>query len=377
MRVLQYGMSDNRGGIEVVTMNVYRNIIKNDIKFDFLICGEKIAFENEIKDLGGKIFKITRRRKNPIKHYLDYIRLFMNIRGKYDAIHCSCCTLYSITPIILAKLFGIKCIILHSRNSNYNSNKWRLKIAHRLNCLLADKLATEFLACSELAAKFMFSKKRYDSGRYNIFRNPVLLEGFYFNENIRNKMRKQLKVSSSFLLGHVGAFLPVKNHSFILKVFKELSDIGIDCRLILIGDGAKEFKDSIEKQARELAIEGKMIFTGSVSNVNEYMQAMDGFILPSFYEGLPNTLIEAQAAGLKSFVSDCITNEAAVVPGMVERLSINESAYRWAEKIYEYALNSAKDTERKIEKNLFNEFSMESCMYEYKKLYQCNEDSNE
>lgn len=377
MRVLQYGMSDNRGGIEVVTMNVYRNIIKNDIEFDFLICGESIAFENEIEGLGGKIYKITRRNKNPIKHYLDYIRFFMNNRGKYDAIHCSCCTLYSITPIVLAKLFGIPQIILHSRSSNYNTKKWRLKLSHRINCILADKLATKFLACSELAAKFMFSKKRYDSGKYQIFRNPVLLEGFYFNENIRNKMRKQLKVPSSFLLGHVGAFLPVKNHSFILKVFKELSDIGIDCRLILIGDGAKEYKDNIKKQIRELAIEEKIIFTGSVSNVNEYMQAMDAFILPSFYEGLPNTVIEAQAAGLKSFISNCITNEASVVPGLVESLSLNDSAYCWAEKIHEYAHKKVTEPERKIEKNVLKEFSMEKCIYEYKKLYNCIADVKE
>ncbi len=373
MKVLQYGMSNNEGGIEVVTMNVYRNIVK-DIEFDFLICGEDIAFEDEIEALGGKVFKITRRKKNPMKHYLDYIKFFKDSRGKYDAIHCSCCTLYSITPIILAKLFRIPQIILHSRSSNYNTNKWRLKFAHRKNLLIADKLATDFLACSRLAAKFMFSPKRYYSGEYNLFRNPVALDKFYFNKSIRNKIRDELAQSNTFVLGHVGAFLPVKNHSFILAVFKELSDMGIDCRLILIGDGDVEYKESIKKQAAKMAIDGKIIFTGIVNNVNEYMQAMDIFIFPSLYEGFGNVLIEAQAAGLKCFVSDCITTEVDVIPGAVERFSLDNGAHSWAEKIFRYALNQERGTERQVDKKIFSEFSMEKCVCEYKKIYHCVDD---
>lgn len=369
MKVLHYGMSHNKGGIEVVTMNVYRNIVKENVEFDFLVCGERIAFEEEIEELGGKVIKITRRRENPIKHYLDYIKFFKDARGKYDAIHCSYCTLYSITPIIFAKLFRIPKIILHSRSSDFNTNRWRFKFAHRKNLLIADKIATDFLACSHLAAKFMFTPNRYNLDAYKIFRNPVILDNFTFNETCRNRIRDNLSISNSFLLGHVGAFLPVKNHNFIIAVFKELINMGLDCRLILIGDGAKEYKDSIKKQAIELEIDDKIIFTGIINNVNEYMQAMDAFIFPSLYEGFGNVLIEAQAAGLKCFISDCITTETHVVPGLIERLSLNDSAYTWAEKIYTYALNPVSLTERKVDKTILLDFSIEKAVYEYKKLY--------
>lgn len=377
MKVLQYGMSHNKGGIEVVTMNVYRNIVKENVEFDFLISGDNIAFEEEIEELGGKVFKIARRRENPIKHYLDYVRFFKGARGKYDAIHCSCCTLYSITPIILAKLFGIPKIILHSRSSNFNTNSWRLKFAHRKNLLIADKIATDFLACSHVAAKFMFSPNRYSSGTYHILRNPVILDNFIFNESYRNKIRDKLGISNSFLLGHVGAFLPVKNHNFIIAVLKELSNMGLDCRLILIGGGAKEYKDNIKNQATELEIDDKIIFTGIINNVNEYMQAMDAFIFPSLYEGFGNVLIEAQAAGLKCFISDCITTETHVVPGLIERLSLNDSAYTWAEKIYKYALNPVSGTERQVDKKILSEFSIEKSVYEYKKLYHYQDNSRD
>ena len=375
MKVLHYGMSNNKGGIEVVTMNVYRNIVKENVEFDFLVCGEKIAFEEEIKELGGKVFKITRRRENPIKHYLGYIRFFKDARGKYDAIHCSYCTLYSITPIIFAKLFGIPKIILHSRSSNFNTNRWRFKFAHRKNLLIADKIATDFLACSHLAAKFMFTPNRYNLSAYKIFRNPVILDNFIFNERCRNRIRDNLSISNSFLLGHVGAFLPVKNHSFIIAVFKELSNMGLDCKLILIGDGTKNFKHSIIKQAVTLGIHDKIIFTGVINNVNEYMQAMDALIFPSLYEGFGNVLIEAQAAGLKCFVSDCITTETDIVPGLIERISLDNSAFTWAEKIYKYALNPISKDERQIDKTILSDFSHEKCISKYKELYHCEDDS--
>lgn len=363
-RVLYYGLSNNKGGIEVVALNIFNNINRKNIMFDFLICGENIAFEKEIQELGGTIYKITKRRENPFKHYVEYVDFFRRNKNKYDAVHFSYCTLYNIFPMILSKLFRIRKIILHARSNSYNTNKKRLKLAHIKNRYIANAISTDFLACSELAAKFMFTSNRLISKDYLIFRNPINLDKFSYNPEIRNNKRRELNIEKTFVLGHVGAFLPVKNHKTIIAVFNEVIKKNKDSKLILIGGGIEEIR--IKKQAEELGINEHIIYTGVVDNTYEYMQAMDAFIFPSLYEGFGNVLIEAQATGLPCFVSDTITKETGVTE-LIEYLSLNDSPEIWASKILNgYNENQRVDRSKEIS-NLG--FSINKCVEAYENLY--------
>lgn len=363
-RVLHYGLSGNKGGIEVVAINVFRSINREKVLFDFLISGETIAFEEEITKLGGTVYKLPKRRKNPLRYYVEYVRFFAKNAKKFDAIHCSYCSLYSILPIILAKVFGVPQIILHAHSNSFNTKRFRLRLAHYINRFLADIIATDFIACSDSAGKFMFTRKRFESQGYVVFRNPVMVRKFDFNEEVRNIVRKDLQLQNAFVLGHVGAFLPVKNHMFIIDVFCKLLKLNSNSRLLLVGDG-REF-NSIKKKCELLGIEDKVIFTGMVDNTYDYMQAMDAFIFPSLYEGFGNVVIEAQAAGLSCFVSESVPNEVKLTD-LVSFVSLDKSPSLWAEQI----LDKTRRTQRRgmaaeIEKH---GFSTETCIREYEKLY--------
>jgi len=361
-RILQYGFSSNPGGIETIGLNVFRNIDRNKFTFDFLIAEDNIAYENELMNLGGNVIKITNREKNIFQNIKELFYFFKNNAKYYDAIHCSYCRLYSILPIIFAKFFGIKKIILHARCNNFNTDKFRLKFFHNVNRYVANFIVSDFMAVSDSAAKFMFTNKKYKKRNFKLLKNPIELEKFKYNEVMREKVREKLNINDSFVLGHIGAFLPVKNHEFILKVFKKISDITPDSKLILIGGGILESK--IHSQAQKLGIENKIIFTGKVNNPQDYLQAMDAFIFPSLYESFGNVLIEAQISGLPCFASNTIPKEVKVTDN-VHFISLEEESY-WAELILQKRQKARKGYYDEIKKQ---GFSITDTVRNYEKLY--------
>ena len=195
--------------------------------------------------------------------------------------------------------------------------------------------ATDFFACGEVAGKWAFPGKKFV-----VMKNAIDTAKYMPNVSIRSKVRKEFNLENEFLVGHVGRFAPPKNHTFLLKIFSEFKRIEPSAKLMLVGGGDRE--PDIIQEAERLGIISDVIFTGVRADVNELMQAMDVFVLPSLYEGLPVTMVEAQAAGLPCVISDKVPTECAIVDGLVKSVALSDDLSIWVD-----ALQKAKNIERK------------------------------
>ena len=204
------------------------------------------------------------------------------------------------------------------------------------------------MCCSELAGRWLFGDKLYDEGKIYLLNNAIDLHKFEYNEKIREEVRKELNIDEeTFVMGHIGRFVTVKNHEFLLDVFHEIYKENKNSILVLAGQGP--LKEKIEQKAKEMNLDKAVQFLGQRSDANRLYQAMDVFVLPSLYEGLPVVGVEAQAAGLLYVLSDDMTKETKVLE-TTTFLSLNEGAKKWADTID----NATKQFERK---NMLNEMA--------------------
>ena len=351
-KILVFGITDLPGGVESVIMNYYRNIDRNKYQFDFLCNTEKVAYEDEIKLLGGTIYRITARSKDIKKYQKDMKEFFEKHSKEYSTIWVNICSLANIDYLKYAKKYGIKNRIIHCHNSQ-NMDSFLRGLLHRWNKLFITKYATDFWSCSDDASKWFFSKKIMQSDRYVLLKNAIDLEKFRFDEKVRKEYRQKLDLEECFVIGHIGRFHFQKNHEFLIKVFYELQKKNEKSKLILIGIG--EDLDKIKEKVKELKLEGKVLFLGSRNDVNSLFNAMDLFLFPSLFEGLPVALLEAQANGLPIVTSEeGVPKEAKIVENF-EYISLKESPNYWAEKILEIDLkNNSEENIKKLKKAGFD-----------------------
>lgn len=329
IKVLQIGMTDNLGGIESYLINYYRNIDKNKINFDFInIYPNPLCFQNEIENGKSKIYKITSYYRNPFKFIAELKKII--IENDYQIIHCNMNSAVMIFPLIAAKIAKAKIIIAHAHNSS--SDKGMLKkILHFVNKRFIPLFANVFFACSNKAGKWFFNKKILNSNNYFIINNAIEVEKFKFNNEVRKKLRKKLNIpAGAFVVGHVGRFVPQKNHIFLIDIFKKIYTENNNSYLILIGDGYLEEK--IKNKIKEFDLLDNVLFFKKRNDINNFYQVMDAFILPSLYEGLPLVGIEAQVSGLNCFFSDRVTDEINIT-NSVNFISLNDSSSLWSSKI--------------------------------------------
>ena len=329
IRVLHILHSMNRGGAENAIMNYYRYIDKELVQFDFLLTASgKCHFEDEIQSLGGRVFRIPLLRLlNPIP-YVKALSGFFREHPEYRIVH-SHTSSKSFVPLLMAKRAGIKVRISHSHNSKTESGiRGRIRNALKLPLLW---VATDYCACGEEAAKWLYGNKVFASGKVHIVPNVIDARTFSFSQASREKMRSSLGISdSTFVIGNVARFFHQKNHDFIISVFDFLHKKSVDSKLLLVGDG--ELRKEIENKVSDLGIQDSVIFAGSVPNVADYEQAMDVFLLPSFNEGIPLSLIEAQIAGLRCYASEGVPGESDKT-GLVSFLPLEKGAGYWACRI--------------------------------------------
>ena len=318
----------NYGGIQAFIMNVYRKINLNEVRFDFLLNNDypKNYYE-EIKKLGGHIFFVTPRNKGILKN-INGLNAFFK-KNKYDVVHFHESSLSYITPLIVAKKYGVKTRIIHSHSTHIDGGFFH-KALHFINKKRIHKFATHYFACGEMAASWMFSKtKCYD--KVKLIRNGIILKNYEFKDEIRNKIRRDYNLlSDSLVIGHIGRFETVKNHSFLLDVFSKIIQKKPNSILMLVGDGSliTEIKD----KAKVLKIDDKIKFLGVINNVNEILQAIDVFVLPSLFEGFPISLIEAEAVGIPAVVSDSVSKEVGINLN-VHFLPLDKTLDEWSEII--------------------------------------------
>ncbi|MGF7012572.1 glycosyltransferase involved in cell wall biosynthesis [Lachnospiraceae bacterium PF1-22] len=324
MKILQIGLSYNPGGIESCIMDYYRELSKRNIRFDFICMYESLAYEDEIEVLGGKIFYITNVKKSMCKYAKELKAIIQE--EQYDAVHVNMLSAANILPLIVANQAGVKKIIAHSHNSA--TPGLHRKILHKINKPLIDKYATNLVACSEMAAKWLFIRRELK--KVIIIRNAVDLDEFLFNKEKRIAKRIELGIQDYFTLVHIGRFEEQKNHMFLVEVFKEVVEAASNTRLLLIGEGGN--KREIEKRVNHLGVADKVWFMGVRHDISEILMAADVFVFPSLFEGLPVVAIEAQASGVYAFLADTITDEVALTD-KVRFLSLESGAKEWGKQI--------------------------------------------
>lgn len=328
VRILQVFHSMDCGGAENMIMNLYRQLDREKMQFDFLVHSDHTAyFDEEIRSLGGRIFVVPYFNGRNVAGYRKALRDFFSAHPEYKVVHGhvgSCAHIY----LKVAKEYGCYTI-LHSHNTR---KKLSVKqILFRIFTIRARKTADYFMSCGEAAGDYLFGKNiTADKNRYTILKNAIDTEKFLYQESLRRKKREELGVKDAFLIGHVGRFDYQKNHEFLIDIFQKIQEKNPDSRLICIGDGS--LRSEIEEKAQKLGLSKNIIFAGLRRDVAELMMAMDVLLFPSHNEGLPVTVIEAQAAGLAVIMSDAITGEVKITD-LVETVSLQEPAKYWADKV--------------------------------------------
>lgn len=316
------------GGVEAVIFNYSKHM--DNQKFEFHIITQNINDENCIKDfekMGFIIHIVTHKRESISRNIFEIFMILKQI--KFDIVH-SHMTLTNFYVLFIAKMLNVRVRLSHSHNYFCTNNIIKKMVYYFLG-KINQVVATDYLACGVDAAGFLFGKKNVESGKVFILNNAIEIEKYSFNKSLRDKIRKQYALEDTFCIGHVGRFMSQKNHEFLIDTFNEIHKKIPQSRLLLIGDG--DIIEKIRIKVKKLQIEKYVLFTGNIKNVNEMYQAMDVFVLPSLYEGLPVVLIEAQAAGLPCIVSDNVDRRSALTEQM-EFIPLNDNK-KWMESIIE------------------------------------------
>ena len=318
----------NRGGLETMLMNYYRKIDRKQIQFDFMVHREeKGIYEEEIEELGGRIYRMPPIRPGNYRSYFRKLDEFFQKNREYRIVHAH---INENSSFVLraAKKADIPIRIAHSHLSDLGID---YKLPFRLYAkTYLEKNTNHFFACSKNAGEWLYGKSIKNSNNFTVMKNAVNAEDFAFNADIRNQMIKDLGIENKLVIGHIGRFDKQKNHDFLIDIFKSVNDLQPNTILLLIGTG--HLKEAIEQKVKSLGLDSSVKFLGVRQDISHLMQVMDLFLFPSLYEGLPVVLIEAQAAGLKCMVSDTITKETDIT-GRIEFLSLKNSPSQWAEKI--------------------------------------------
>lgn len=324
IRVLHVVTYMGRGGLETMIMNYYRNIDRSQIQFDFLTHRDfKADYDDEIESMGGIIYNLP--PLNPFSaSYRKALSKFFDKHTEYKIIHVhqDC-----MSSVILKEAYkqGVPVRVAHSHNCSQDKNaKYLIKLFYKK---FISKYSTHLFACSKEAGDWMFGQTKF-----KVINNAIDASKYTYNENMRKKMRQKFELSvEELLIGHVGRFNLPKNHSYLLDVF-QLVQSSVKAKLFLVGDGY--LRNEIEKKIQMLGLEDKVILAGVCDNVNEILQAIDVFLFPSLYEGLPVSIVEAQASGLPCLISDKVPIECKKTD-LVYQMNLTDSAEKWADKVIE------------------------------------------
>lgn len=347
IRILHCVTIMNRNGLENRLMDIYRNIDRSLIQFDFMTNRKEAGeFDAEIEQLGGKVYHMSRIAPKSFFRYIRELRAFFQEHTEYKIVHSHLNTL-STWPLMMAKKAGVPIRIAHSRNASMDRN---FKMIYKaFSRLFINGQATDRFACSRSAGIWLFGKKQVEQDTFHVIPNAIQLDKFLYSEDKQNKMRSELGIKEDELaVVCVARFSLQKNHGFLLKVFSEIQKKNPNSKLYLVGQG--ELEQEIRGMVSALGLTDSVVFLGSRSDVGDVLTAMDAFLFPSFYEGFGTVIIEAQCSALPMLASDTIPCETKLC-GCVEFASIKEEPYEWAEKI----LALIEKTERKDNSELIRE----------------------
>lgn len=325
----------NNYGVETLMLSLYRNVDRSKVQFDFIINGGPVGKvpTEEIESMGGRVIVVPPYTR-PREQHEALVNLFKQERYAIVHSHTSTLCFFSLWA---AKSAGVPVRIAHCHTMAGKGEYAKNAVKYTLR-LLSHIYPTHYAASSLMAGEWLFGKEgTLESG---MFYMPVArdLTLFRFDPNRRKEMRERLAVADRLVIGHLGRFVPQKNHEFLLEVFKEVRKIDDRALLLLAGNGPLEAR--VMNRAEVLGIAEDVLFLGQRDDAPDLYQAMDVFVLPSLYEGVPGTGIEAQAAGVPFVFASTITDEATILPS-AQRLSLELGSQKWAETIIE-ASNSPR-----------------------------------
>ena len=343
IRVLHSVSYMHRAGVETFLMNYYRHIDRDVIQFDFL-CNKKLPgdYDDEIRALGGRIFYRPGFDLLREENYVEFWNSFLTEHPEIQIVHTHNGA-KQYYPLQGAQKAGMPIRIAHAHSSDFVHDE---KYQYRRSLIdLLPHTASYYFGCSNAAGKFFFGDELW-AKKGILIRNAVPCQKFSWDPQIRQDLRNQMNLSGCFVVGHVGRFMSQKNHSRLIDIFKTVYDTNRNARLLLIGEG--ELFDVIKNKVINLNLENVVVFAGNQADMTKWYQIMDVFVMPSFFEGLPVSGVEAQAAGLPCVFSEVVSQEAAITSN-VRYVSLKLSDLEWADNILTYCNYDRIDTQKEIQ----------------------------
>ncbi len=319
------------GGAETFLMKILRNIDRAQYQLDFCIMSDKTGYyEQEAASLGSRLFHIPNKSRHPLqcfKAIADIVR-----KNQYSCVMRVNESALSVIDLMAARCGGAKTLVMRSSNANVSSRT--LRILHKLFFFLPRMVPNVKIAPSTEAAVYTFGKRQVEKKQVQFLNNGIVYANYRFDLKTRQRLQEELKIQGKFVVGHVGRFSQQKNHAFLLDVFSEIKKKKDHAVLLLVGTG--DLEQDIRAQAEALGITDSVLFLGTRSDVPALLSAMDVLVFPSFFEGMPNVVIEAQASGLPCVAADTITPECNIT-GLVRFLSLAQDKTQWADAALSYA----------------------------------------
>lgn len=332
-------------GVMSVIMNYYRHINKEKVQFDFLFFKDfEDTYKEEIEQTGGRVFLVT--KPSISKEFRNQIAVFFKQhQGEYTALHIHEVYLtFLLAPA--ARKYGIDNIITHSHTTMYSDKKLNA-IRNKILCSRLNKQANYYFACSKDAGKFLYGNKSLAEGKLTIINNAVNCDKFRYNADVRKKLRNEMGLTGNLVIGHVGRFNEQKNHDFLIDIFNKISKENSNMKLVLVGEGP--LYEQTKAKVSGLNLDSTVLFLGKREDVSDLLQAMDIFLLPSLFEGLPVVGVEAQVSGLPIVMSTNITREIGLMNA--HYIELEKTAEDWANEI----VNIQKNYDRANAANLLME----------------------
>lgn len=336
IRILHILQRMEPAGIQTFLMSIYRNIDRDKVQFDFLVHYKTPQiFDEEIEKMGGKIYRLSFREDfNLIKYIMD-LKKFFKEHKEYHIVHGHMHALGGIY-LKIARDNHVKVRIAHSHTNN-TQNDIKKPIKLIMNKMY-EKYATNLFACSETAGKYMFKSKKF-----TVINNGIDSQKFKFDINKRKEIRKELKLdNNTILIGSIGRFEKQKNQLFTIEIFNEFLKINKDSKLLLVGNGSME--KNIYNKVNEMDLMNNVIFLKNRKDIDKIYCALDVFLFPSLFEGLGIVAVEAQTSGTPVICSNTLPKEIDISP-LIYRMSLNENAKEWANKINEVIKNKLVHTD--------------------------------
>lgn len=331
IRILHVLQGMNIGGQESFLMNVYGSIDRSKVQFDFLInnTGHN-DYEEQIIAMGGRVYKTCTKGSG----YLNFLKktksVFKTMDYDYQVAHFHSGSLYSIYGWSFTKVFRIKHKIIHSHSTHYFNDLVGLK--RGFIQWITPKVFSKMFACSNEAGMWLYGEKTMNNNQVEVIPNGIDIQAFAYNASEGHKIRKSLAISQDHkVIGLIGRLVEAKNHLFLIDVFKELVEMDQNYKLVLVGDG--DLRGSIEEAISSYGLGDDVFMLGSRNDVAAIYSALDGFVMPSIYEGLPLAAVEAQASGLPVFASRAVTGEIDLT-NLVLHMALKDGPKKWAQTIH-------------------------------------------